>query len=130
MRTLHLFMPTMELNRGDDEDSDYEEEVRIAQKEIICILNSRRVVQNTDLEINMSPPSPMTIQLLCIEDSEFLGIKVTQFDMMKLQEQGYFIFINDKVWQISDLEIEQFGLKKLQNRRSKKERLINHYWIS
>jgi hypothetical protein len=29
MRTLHLFMPTMEFNRGDDEDSDYQEEVRI-----------------------------------------------------------------------------------------------------
>jgi len=30
-------MPTMKLSRGNDEDSDYEEEVRIAQKEINCI---------------------------------------------------------------------------------------------
>ena len=32
--SLHLFMPTMEINRGQEIDSDYEEEVRIAQKDI------------------------------------------------------------------------------------------------
>jgi len=30
LQTLKLFMPTMSMNKGDEEDSDYEEEVRIS----------------------------------------------------------------------------------------------------
>jgi hypothetical protein len=45
LQTLKLFMPTMAINKGDDEDSDYEEEVRIKQKNINCVVYARRLIK-------------------------------------------------------------------------------------
>lgn len=45
LKTLHLFMPTMSINMGDKEDSDYEEEVHISQKKIHSIVYARQTVQ-------------------------------------------------------------------------------------
>lgn len=44
LQTLHLHMPTMELNKGEAEDSDYEEEVNIAQKKIECVTHMRKLL--------------------------------------------------------------------------------------
>ena len=45
LQLLHLHMPTMNVNRGDDEDSNYEEEILIAQKKLVTLANARKVVQ-------------------------------------------------------------------------------------
>lgn len=44
LKTLFLHMPTMELNKGDLEDSDYEEEVNIGQKKIECVIHMRKLL--------------------------------------------------------------------------------------
>ena len=46
-----------------------------------------------------------------------------------LTEVGYFLFINTKKWEMSEKDKTEFGPKKLQNRRSKKEALLHYYWI-
>ena len=61
-------MPTMSMNKGDDEDSEYEEEIYILQKDVLSVANNRRVLKNKNV---------VTIDLLGVDDSEFLGIKVT-----------------------------------------------------
>lgn len=44
LSTFKLFMPTMDMNRGDDENSDYEEEIFIQQKEISIVASARRIL--------------------------------------------------------------------------------------
>ena len=48
LSTLKLFMPTMSLNRGDDEDSEYEETIIIKQRQIKCLINARKIVKCID----------------------------------------------------------------------------------
>lgn len=38
-------MPTMEINKGDAEDSDYEEEVNISHKKVECIVHQRKLLE-------------------------------------------------------------------------------------
>ena len=44
LQILFLHMPTMELNKGDAEDSDYEEEVNISMKKIECVMHMRKLL--------------------------------------------------------------------------------------
>ena len=44
LHTLFLHMPTMELNKGDAEDSDYEEEVNISMRKIECVVHMRKLL--------------------------------------------------------------------------------------
>ena len=44
LQTMFLHMPTMELNKGDAEDSDYEEEVNINTKKIECVVHMRKLI--------------------------------------------------------------------------------------
>lgn len=55
MQTLYLLMPTMQLSKGDAEDSDYEEEVNISMKRIDCVVHLRKL-----LDVN-SQKVPLTI---------------------------------------------------------------------
>ena len=45
LRTLFLHLPTMELNKGDDEDSDFEEKAIIRNKSIDTIAYLRRIIE-------------------------------------------------------------------------------------
>ena len=45
LRTLFLHLPTMELNKGDDEDSDFEEKAIINNKPIDTIAYLRRIIE-------------------------------------------------------------------------------------
>lgn len=58
LQTLFLHMPTMELNKGDAEDSDYEEEVNISMRKIECVVHMRKL-----LDVN-GDKVPLTISLL------------------------------------------------------------------
>ncbi len=55
LQTLFLHMPTMELNKGDAEDSDYEEEANINMLKIDCVVHIRKL-----LDIN-GEKIPLTI---------------------------------------------------------------------
>jgi len=44
LNTLFLHMPTMDLNKGDDEDSDYEEEVNINMRKIDSVAHMRKLL--------------------------------------------------------------------------------------
>ena len=44
LSTFKLFMPTMDMSRGDDENSDYEEEIFIQQREISIVASARRIL--------------------------------------------------------------------------------------
>ena len=72
-------MPTMSINKGDKEDSDYEEEVLIAQREIKTLAYARKLIID-----NFSPlfsrPKLVTIQLLSVYEDEFFGIRVTSWN--------------------------------------------------
>jgi len=45
LRTLFLHLPTMEINKGDDEDSDNEEKAIIKNKPIDTIAFVRRILE-------------------------------------------------------------------------------------
>lgn len=91
------------MNRGDDEDSDYEESIYIQQKEILSVANARRILKSTIV----------TVDLLGIDDSEFLGIKATQFLKKNLTEVGFFLFVNTKKWEMTEEEKKVYGPAKL-----------------
>lgn len=44
MQTMYLLMPTIQLSKGDAEDSDYEEEVNISMKRIDCVVHLRKLL--------------------------------------------------------------------------------------
>lgn len=53
-------MPTMSINKGDKEDSDYEEEVLIAQREIKTLAYARKLI-NINSQPLISCPKLVTI---------------------------------------------------------------------
>jgi hypothetical protein len=58
---LCLFMPTMKYNRGDEEDSDYEEEVSITRKKWDCLASARRIMRLSNTNGENSEPRLVTI---------------------------------------------------------------------
>ena len=46
-------MPTIQMNKGDDEDSDYEEGIYIQQKEILSVTNARRIIKGNIVTIDL-----------------------------------------------------------------------------
>jgi len=103
---LSLFMPTMKYNRGDEEDSDYEEEVSITRTKWDCLASARRIMRLSNSNGENSEPRLVTIQLMGVDDKYFLGIKITLFNQKQLKEEGYFFFVNQKRWALSAAEIE------------------------
>ena len=53
LSTFKLFMPTIQMNKGDDEDSDYEEGIYIQQKEILSVTNARRIIKGNIVTIDL-----------------------------------------------------------------------------
>lgn len=51
LRTLRLHLPTIELNKGDDEDSDFEEVCKINNKPITTIAFLRRIIEVKNLKV-------------------------------------------------------------------------------
>ena len=44
LQAMFLHMPTMDLNKGDAEDSDYEEEVNINMRKIESVVHVRKLL--------------------------------------------------------------------------------------
>lgn len=74
LQTLFLHMPTMDLNKGDAEDSDYEEEVNINRRKIESVVHLRKLLDVDGEKI------PLTIQLLGYDNTAYLGIKVVAYN--------------------------------------------------
>ena len=80
-------MPTIEINKGDLEDSDYEEEVSISQRKIEPVTHKRKVLDILGEKV------PLTIQLLGYEES-YLGIKVSIFNTQTIKDIGFFFTVD------------------------------------
>eukprot|EP00347_Sterkiella_histriomuscorum_P005987 403354508 len=119
LQTCFLHMPTMELNKGDLEDSDFEEEVNIAKKKIECIMHIRKL-----LDIN-GEKMPLTIQLMGYDNNCYLGIKVTAYNPTLIKETGVFLTVNQKYWELTDEQ--KHNLPKKQTMKT--EILLDHYHI-
>ena len=98
LKTLFLHMPTMELNKGDEEDSDYEERAKIDNRKIDNIAYVRRIIEVKNQKV------PATIQLLGCDSRFYLGIKVTMFDPATVSESGFFLTVKQKSWERNDSE--------------------------
>ena len=85
---MFLHMPTMDLNKGDAEDSDYEEEVNINMKKIESVVHQRKLLDVDGEKI------PLTIQLLGFDNTTYLGIKVVAYNPSQIKEHGFFFTIN------------------------------------
>ena len=88
LKTLFLNLPTMDLNKGDDEDSDTEEKAMISVKPIEPITHIRHVL-NVE-----GKHKPVSITLLGVDSLYYLGIKVTLFDPVTVSETGFFLTLN------------------------------------
>lgn len=112
-------MPTMELNKGDAEDSDYEEEVNIAMKKIESIVHTRKLLDFNGEKV------PLTISLLGFDNKSFLGIKVVCYSPLFIKEQGFFLSVNQAYWELTDEQKANIPKKKT----SKAEVLHDHYHL-
>ena len=95
LKTLFLFLPTMELNKGDEEDSENEEKALISHKPIDCVAYIRRIIDVKDQKV------PATISLLGCEGKFYLGIKVTLYDPGTVSDTGFFLTIKQSNWEYS-----------------------------
>mmetsp|Transcript_9387 Transcript_9387/g.12782 ORF Transcript_9387/g.12782 Transcript_9387/m.12782 type:complete len:187 (+) Transcript_9387:1488-2048(+) len=107
----------MELNKGDAEDSDFEEKAIIKVKSIDTIAYVRRILEVKNQKV------PATIQLIGCDQRFYLGIKVTLFDPETVSESGFFLTIKQKNWERS--ESEKSLLRKKE--KVKQENLLHHY---
>ena len=95
LQTHFLHMPTMEINKGDAEDSDYEEEANIAMRKVDCVVHIRKL-----LDVN-GEKLPLTISLLGFDNKHYLGIKVVVFNPTLIKELGFFFTVNQAYWELS-----------------------------
>ena len=113
----------MELNKGDDEDSDNEEQALISNKPIDCVCAVRRIVNVKERRV------PVTISLIGCENKIYFGIKVTVMDPETISESGFFLTVDQAAWERTNSE-KSFIRKKL---KVKQEILFEHYklpgWI-
>ena len=87
LKTLVLYLPTMDLNKGDEEDSETEEKAMISKKPIVTVTSVRRIM-------NVSGRmQPATISLLAYDGKYFLGIKVALYDPATVSETGFFLTV-------------------------------------
>ncbi len=119
LQTLFLHMPTMELNKGDAEDSDYEEEVNINMKKIDCILHIRKLLDVHGDKI------PLTIQLMGYDNQNYLGVKVVAYNPREIKEQGFFFTVNQGYWEKTDEQKTNIPKK----RTMKTEILHDYYYL-
>ena len=96
LQTMFLHMPTMELCKGDAEDSDYEEDVSIAMKKVESVVHIRKLLDVHGDKI------PLTIQLLGYDSRWYLGIKVVMYNPHLIKEAGFFFTVNQDHWALTE----------------------------
>jgi len=116
---LFLNMPTIELSKGDFEDSDNEEEVLISWRKLDCVTHKRKIIEAEGFKV------PFTIQLLGYNSQNYLGIKASCFNPVTLSETGVFFIVDQKRWELTDEEKAQVPKK----RSTKQEVLFDYYHL-
>jgi hypothetical protein len=96
LQTLFLHIPTMELNKGDAEDSDYEEEINIGMKKIDCVIHIRKLLDVHGEKI------PLTISLLGYDNKYYLGIKVVVYNPQLIKDAGFFFSVDQEYWALGE----------------------------
>ena len=109
----------MELNKGDAEDSDYEEEVNINMKKIECVVHMRKLLDIQGDKI------PLTIQLLGYDNTNYLGIKVVTYNPLLIKELGFFFTVNQEYWALT--EDQKANIPK--KRTTKTDMLLDFYHL-
>ena len=66
---------------------------------------------------------PATISLLGCDSKFYLGIKVTLFDPIACTEDGFFLTVNQKSWELSESEKSMLPKKT----KTRQEPLLEHY---
>jgi hypothetical protein len=107
----------MELNRGDDEDSENEEQALIASKPIDCVCAVRKIITVKGRRV------PATVSLVSMDNKVYLGIKVTVLDPDTISEQGFFLTVDQAAWERTDSEKSYIRKKS----KVKQEVLFEHY---
>mmetsp|Transcript_9981 Transcript_9981/g.9917 ORF Transcript_9981/g.9917 Transcript_9981/m.9917 type:complete len:177 (+) Transcript_9981:452-982(+) len=115
LNSLFLHMPTMEMNRGEQEDSDYEEEINIAQKKIEPVEQIRKIIEMQGEKVIL------TIYLLGY-DQTFLGIKVSIYNSALIKDLGFFLTVDQPYW-----EAEEHERVRVSKRRA--EYLRDNYFL-
>lgn len=128
LETLKLHMPTMAANKGDDEDSEYEELIKISQSKLITIANCRKFLKCSHFISGQPTVAIVTIQLLTIEGSEkFFGVKVSKLNREDLSEAGFFLFVDTSAWEMTAQEKKLHAPEKMNLRRTVLDSLTYHY---
>ena len=112
--TMELEMPTINLQRDANEDSDAEEEVHIKLKNISTVCHARHIIDIEDWKV------PLTISLIG-NDEKYFGIKAVVFNRSKMKEEGVFLRVDTDEWRY-----DEDTIKKLPAAR-KKDKLKNFY---
>ena len=94
-----LEMPTINMQRHKNEDSDVEEEVHIKLKPIETIWHARHIV---DIE---GTKLPITMSLIgCGE--KYFGIKTVIYNRESLKEEGLFLRVETDEWRLDQATID------------------------
>ena len=112
--SMELEMPTINLQRDANEDSDAEEEVHIKLNTISTVCHARHIIDIEDCKV------PLTISLIG-NDEKYFGIKAVVFNRAKMKEEGVFLRVDTEEWRYDEETI-----KKLPAAR-KKDKLKNFY---
>ena len=107
----------MQLNKGDAEDSDYEEEVNISMKRVDCVVHMRKLLDVNNQKV------PLTIQLLGFDNQHYLGIKVVTYNPQLIRELGFFFTVDQEFWALS--EEQKASIPK---KRTTKTEVLNDYY--
>ena len=105
MQIAQLKMPTMDINRGDQEDSENEEQVLIDLAPIDTAAYRRALVDINGEKV------PVTMELIGHSGKYYLGVKVTLFNQKELRDTGFFLLVDHKIWELTPEEKSSFRKK-------------------
>lgn len=85
----------MEINKGDLEDSDNEEEVLVDLNSVDTAAHKRVLVTIDNEKV------PITFELVGHSGKYYMGVKVTMFNQVALKDEGFFLIVNQKQWELT-----------------------------
>lgn len=97
---MQLEMPTMNMQRHKDEDSDMEEEIHIKLNPIETICHARHIVDIEGVKL------PITMSLIGCGDRYF-GVKAVTYNRDTLKEEGLFLRVETIEWLLDQAKIDE-----------------------
>ena len=65
-------------------------------RKIECVVHIRKLLDLHGEKI------PLTIQLMGVDNTAYLGIKVVAYNLLQIKEQGFFFTVNQAYWEKTD----------------------------